>query len=146
MARREGRVTLSETESRAVLAAARLPFAAMDMARTPAEAAQAAAETGGPVAVKLLSRWITHKSDAGGVALGVKGGRQAREAFERIVASARIHAAEHGLPGEEYAVTITPMLDPPVAELLVGGQRDAGIGPVLTVGAGGVWVDASLPL
>ena len=140
-ARSEGRLTLSETESRSVLAAAGLPFGPMKVARTPAEAARAATGIGGPVAVKLLSGWITHKSDAGGVALGVTGARAARDAFARIVAGAKDHAAAHGLPREAYAATIAPMLDPPLAELLVGAHRDPGIGPVLTVGAGGVWVE-----
>ncbi len=139
--RREGRVTLTEAESRALLEEAGLEFASMEAARSAEEAAEAASRTGGPVAVKLLSRHITHKSDAGGVMLDVAGEDEARTAFESITANARMYARSRGLPPEDYGATVSPMFPAPVAELLVGAYRDPQLGPVLTVGAGGVWVE-----
>ena len=139
--RREGRVTLTETESRTLLQAAGLTFAPIEVARSAEEAAAAAARIGARVAVKLLSRHITHKSDAGGVVLNVAGPDAARIAFERIAENARAYARSHALPAEECAATVSPMLSAPVAELLVGAYRDPQLGPVLTVGAGGVWVE-----
>lgn len=140
-ARREGRVTLTETESRALLRAAGLTFAPTEVVRSAEEAATAAARTDRRVAIKLLSRHIAHKSDAGGVVLDVAGRDEARAAFEGIGENARAYARSHGLPAEECAATVSPMLPAPVAELLVGAYRDPQLGPVLTVGAGGIWVE-----
>ena len=139
--RNEDRITLTETESRELLAASGLGFERLDVAHSADEAAAAAERIGGPVAVKLLSRHITHKSDANGVFLDVTGGDQARAAFERIAANARAHARSHALPHDECSATVSPMFASPVAELLVGAYRDLQLGPVLTVGAGGIWVE-----
>ena len=139
--RREGRVTLTEAEARALLEEAGLAFAPTAVVRSPEEAAVATARSGAPVAVKLLSRHITHKSDAGGVVLNVVGADEARTAFESIAANASSYARAQKLPPEDYAATVSPMLPVPVAELLVGAYRDPQLGPVLTLGAGGVWVE-----
>lgn len=139
--RREGRVTLTEAESRALLEEAGLAFPQMEVVRSAEEAGDATARAVAPVAVKLLSRHITHKSDAGGVILNVADADAARAAFEMIAANASSYARSHGLPAEERAATVSPMLSAPVAELLVGAYRDPQLGPVLTVGAGGVWVE-----
>ena len=139
--RAEGRTTLTEMEARALLDGPGLAFPAAEVVRSPDEAATAARRAAVPVAVKLLSRHIIHKSDAGGVALDVAGPDQASAAFECIAANARAHARARGLPEEECAATVSPMLAAPVAELLVGACRDPGLGPVLTIGAGGVWVE-----
>lgn len=82
--------------------------------------------------MKLVSSTITHKSDVGGVALGVDDTAAAREAFTRIA----------GLTAEGEGVLVTPMLESPRLELLIGACRDPVLGPVLTVGAGGIWVEA----
>ena len=143
-ARAEGRVTLSETEARVLLGEAGLGFPPMEVVRSPEAAAAAAGRAGRPVAIKLLSRRIVHKSEAGGVALEVAaddGGGAAAEAFRRITASARAWAAAHGLPEEPGAATVSPMLPKPAVELLVGVCRVPGLGPVLTLGAGGTLVE-----
>ncbi len=140
-AQSEGRRTLSETESRTLLAESGLKFARAVTVRSGDEAAAALRDVDGPVAIKLVSRHIVHKTDAGGVELGVATAEEARAAFERILAAAREYARAHGLPAERHAVTVAPMLPQPVAELLVGATRDPQLGPVLTVGAGGIWVE-----
>ncbi len=143
-ARAEGRVALTETESRALLEDADLGFGPMEVARSPAEAASAAVRAGRPVALKLLSRYVVHKSDAGGVALEIAasdGGRAAAAAFERIAESARGYALAHAFPEEAIAVTVSPMLPVPVLELLVGAVRDPELGPALTLAAGGVFAE-----
>ena len=94
-----------------------------------------------PVAIKLLSRHITHKSDIGGVVLDVATAQGARDAFASIAKHARAHARARGLPAEASAATVSPMFEAPVAELLVGAYRDPRLGPVLTIGAGGIWVE-----
>lgn len=140
-ARAEGRTTLDEMEARALLAEAGLSFPPAEVVRSVDEAVAAAKRAGGPVAIKLLSQQITHKSDAGGVVLDVGTGDEARTAFERIAANASAYARDHGLPEEDNAATVSPMLAPPVAELLVGACRDPQLGPVLTIGAGGIRVE-----
>ena len=140
-AREEGRITLTETEARALLEAAGLAFPAAEVADSGDAAARAAERLGCPVAVKLLSRRITHKSDAGGVVLDVADGAAAARAFEAIVSNAHAYARAEGLPPEAWSVLVTPMLPAPTAELLIGAYRDPQLGPMLTVGIGGTRVE-----
>ncbi|MDE0074301.1 MAG: acetate--CoA ligase family protein [Gammaproteobacteria bacterium] len=140
-AREEGRITLIEVEARALLEAAGLAFPAAEVADSGHAAARAAERLGCPVAVKLLSRRITHKSDAGGVVLDVADGAAAARAFEAIVSNAHAHARAEGLPPEAWSVLVTPMLPAPTAELLIGAYRDPQLGPMLTVGIGGTRVE-----
>lgn len=139
--RRKHGITLAETESRELLAASGLRFEPLEVVHSADEAAAAAERRGGPVALKLLSRHITHKSDAGGVFLNLTGGDEARAAFQSVAANARAYARAHALPPEACSATVSPMLASPVVELLVGAYRDPQLGPVLTIGAGGIWVE-----
>lgn len=140
-ARAEGRATLNEMEARALLGEAGLAFPPTEVVHSADEAAATAKRAGCPVAIKLLSTQITHKTEAGGVILGVGTGHEARTAFERIAVNASAYARSRGLPEEDHAATVSPMLSPPVAELLVGACRDPHLGPALTIGAGGIWVE-----
>ena len=140
-ARAEGRITLTEMEARALLEAAGLAFPAAEVADSGEAAARAAERLGCPVAVKLLSRRITHKSDAGGVTLDVADGAGAALAFETIVSNAHAYARAENLPPETWSVLVTPMLSAPTAELLVGACRDPQLGPMLTLGSGGTDVE-----
>lgn len=137
----EGTTTLSEAEARALLGEAGMAFEETAVVRSAEEAAAAAANAGRPVAIKLLARHIVHKTDAGGVVLNVDDPAAAHAAFETVTANARAFARANALPREEYAATVSPMLAPPVAELLIGAYRDPHLGPVLTVGAGGTWAE-----
>lgn len=141
-ARAEGRIALTEVEARDLLADAGVAVHPASVVRSPSEAALVAESAGQPVAVKLLSKHIVHKSDAGGVVLDVAGPAEARDAFDRIARSAAAYARARDLPAESSAALISPMLPTPLAELLVGACRDPQLGPVLTVGAGGVWAES----
>lgn len=140
-ARAEGRITLTELESQALLEAAGLVFPAAEVADSGGAAARAAGRLGCPVAVKLLSRRITHKSDAGGVVLDVADGAAAARAFEAIVSNAHAYARAESIPLETPSVLVTPMLPAPTAELLIGAYRDPQLGPMLTLGSGGTDVE-----
>ena len=140
-ARADGRVVLTELEARELLADAGVVFEPVRVARSGGEAASAAESIARTVAVKLLSKHVVHKSDVGGVVLDVTGAAQARDAFDRIAHAAAEHARARDLPPEPCTVLVSPMLPPPLAELLVGAVRDPQLGPVLTVGAGGVWTE-----
>ena len=140
-AREDGRTTLTELEARAVLGDCGLAFEPAEIIRSGEEAAEKAVQHHHGLALKLLSRHIVHKSDARGVILDITTPREARDAFERIVANARSHARARGLPEERYAALASPMLPRPVAGFLIGACRDRQLGPVLTIGAGGIWVE-----
>ena len=101
---------------------------------TPAEAADAAEKLGFPVAVKVLSRQITHKSDLGLVALDVRTADCARGACDRILATAR------KIDADAYAV-VEPMAPDGVAEVIIGGKRDPQFGPTVLFGLGGIFVE-----
>jgi len=128
--------TLSEAASRAVLACYGLRGPAEAVAATPDEAAAAAARFAGPVALKILSPDILHKTEAGGVRLGLVGAEAVRGAATGILASARAHAPAARIEG----VLVQEMVSGG-QELLLGMVQDATFGPVLTVGFGGIHVE-----
>lgn len=97
------------------------------------EAATAAASFGGPVAMKIASPDIPHKTEAGGVRLGVADGQEASAAFEEIVANARAYAPAARIDGVEIQE-----MAPEGVEILLGVSTDDQLGPILTVGLGGV--------
>ena len=136
------RAALSEPEARKLLQEHGLHFAPYRVVSTAEEAADAVAALDGPAALKLVSRTIVHKSDAGGVCLDVSSREGAREAFGAIAANSTGWLNRHGLDAEEIRVLVSRMSPPPRVELLIGGYRDEQLGPVLTIGAGGIWVEA----
>lgn len=125
----------SEERARSLLQAAGVPLVPAVLARTADEAAAAAELFGGPVAVKLTSPQVLHKSDIGGVKLAVNGATEARAAFEAVV------AAGAGVVGAEIeGALVSPMRSSGI-ELLVGVVRDPHWGPMLAVAIGGVLVE-----
>ena len=128
---------LTEPEARDLVEAFGVPLSPAVLCRSGAEASLVAWEVREPVAVRAVVRGLFHKSDVGGVLLDVLPEGAAR-AFEQVVAAVR--RAGHAGAGAPAAL-VGPMLPPPVLELLVGVRRDPDVGLVLTVGAGGVWVE-----
>lgn len=124
----------SEHAALRVLAAHGVPVVPATLAFS-ADAAVAAAGDG-PVALKIASADIGHKSDIGGVALNLSGADAVREAFARLHANARLHAPNAVIDG----VLVAPMRSGGI-ELFVGVSQDSQWGPVLAVGLGGVWVE-----
>jgi acetyltransferase len=140
-ARRERRTALMETETRDLLEAYDVPVVDAIACRTLEEALAAAASMDGPVALKAVSPAITHKTDAGALALNLSGPEAVTAAFASVMGSASRFAIEHGATPDIRSVLVVPMLPEPVAELIVGVHQDPNFGPVLTVGAGGVNVE-----
>lgn len=128
--------TRNEAGAKAALSAAGLPFLKEAVARSADEAARAAEDLGGALAMKILSPDIQHKSDIGGVALNVAGPDQARAAFERVTAAAARHAPEARIDG----VLIAPMVSGGT-ELILGTVTDPFFGPVVMVGLGGIFAE-----
>ncbi|OLO25736.1 pimeloyl-CoA synthetase [Streptomyces sp. MNU77] len=129
------RGTWSEHAARGLLREAGVPVVPAVLAASAEEAAAAAAEFGEPVALKIVSPGILHKSDIGGVRLAVTGEAEVRAAYETVRGSA-VH-----VPGAEVeGVLVSPMRSGGT-ELLVGVVRDPEWGPMLAVGLGGVFVE-----
>jgi acyl-CoA synthetase (NDP forming) len=130
----DARGAWGEARSRALLAAHGVPVVPTKVAGSPAAAATAASELGWPVALKIASDQLLHKSDIGGVALGLRTPEEVADAAERLLKLAE----EHQVAAE--GVQVAPMRTGGV-ELLVSVKRDRLWGPVLAVGLGGVWVE-----
>ncbi|TAN13981.1 MAG: bifunctional acyl-CoA synthetase/GNAT family N-acetyltransferase [Burkholderiaceae bacterium] len=137
----EGRRMLTEPEAKVVVAAYGVTVPETVVARTPAEAAEAAARLLGKsaaVAVKLLSKAISHKSDVGGVVLGLESAAAAVAAAETIQRRVAEKVPDATIDG--YAVQ--PMIVRRNAqELIAGMSEDAIFGPVILFGAGGTAVE-----
>jgi acetate---CoA ligase (ADP-forming) len=125
----------SEVEARRLLAEAGVPVVPGGLARSADEAAELARQVGLPVALKVCSAQITHKSDIGGVVLGLGSEAEVRAGYEKV------RAAGMAVPGAGVdGVLVTPMRAGG-AELLAGVTVDPAFGPVLAVGLGGIWVE-----
>jgi len=136
--RSENRTILTEYESKAVLAAYRIPITPLELADTPDEAVTKSEAMGYPVVLKLNSLTVTHKLDVGGVQLNINTADEVRAAYERIregVTKAR--GAEHF-----QGVSVQPMVSIRDGyELIVGSSIDPQFGPVLLFGSGGTLVE-----
>ncbi|MGD9886171.1 MAG: GNAT family N-acetyltransferase, partial [Reyranella sp.] len=131
----EKRTVLTEPEAKRVLAAYGIPVVPTEVVLDAAEAAAAAVRIGFPVAVKILSREITHKSDVGGVALDLDSEQAVVEAVRAIHDKACTAAPGARIDG----YVIQPMIKRPHAvELILGAAEDPVFGPILLVGHGGV--------
>ncbi|MBK0400258.1 acetate--CoA ligase family protein [Limibaculum sp. M0105] len=125
---------MGEREAKRLLAEAGLPVVEDRLVRSAEEAAEAAREFGRS-AFKIASPDILHKTEAGGVRLGVTAD-DAAAAFERIMASARAHDSKARLDG----VLVSPMIEGGV-EMILGARIDPVFGPVVMAGLGGVFTE-----
>ncbi|MEA2930667.1 MAG: hypothetical protein QOG38_3095 [Hyphomicrobiales bacterium] len=129
--------TLPEHEGKAYLAALGIAVPQGALARSAEEAKRIAARIGYPVALKAQAAALAHKSDAGGVALGITDTISLDAAWQRIYE--RIAAARPGLALDGVLVEAVAA---PGLELIVGARRDPDWGPVVLVGLGGIWTEA----
>ncbi|HEY7143516.1 MAG TPA: acetate--CoA ligase family protein, partial [Streptosporangiaceae bacterium] len=125
----------SEEAARRLLAEAGVPVVPGGLAGSADEAVEIARSVGLPVALKICSAQITHKSDIGGVVLGLGSEAEVRAGYEKV------RAAGEAVPGASVdGVLVTPMRTGGT-ELLAGVTVDPAFGPVLAVGLGGIWVE-----
>ncbi len=135
----QGRHLLNEVESKALLSAFHIAVAQTSIAHSATEAMLMAQQMGFPVAMKINSQQVSHKSDVGGVRLGLSNGQAVRGAFMGMMDEVHRRVPEALLDG----VVIEPMVTRPNArEVLVGVVSDPVLGPVIAFGAGGVDVEA----
>ncbi len=134
----EGREWLNEAEAKQALAAYGIPALLAEVVADPEAAGAAAARIGGPVALKILSRDITHKSDIGGVMLDLEGAQAVQQAAEAMLKRVTEAAPEARLQG----FTVQAMCRRPQAEeLILGVVSDPQFGPVMLFGQGGTAVE-----
>lgn len=132
------REILSDTESKAILKAFRIPCTPTLEARNPAEALIHAESLGFPVVMKISSQQISHKSDVGGVKVNILNAPDVRSTYKSLVENARRIKPDAEIRG----VTVEPMASSADArELMVGVKRDSVFGPVIAFGAGGTMAE-----
>ena len=127
---------LHEVEAKNRLKPAGIPVVETRLAKTKAEAAAVSKEIGYPVAMKILSPDISHKTEAGGVKLNLMNASQVGKAYSEMMASVKEKAPGAKIEG----VSIQKMAEPGV-EIIIGMSRDAQFGPVLMFGLGGIFVE-----
>ncbi len=132
----QGRKELVEVEAREVLAAYGLAVARTRLATNLEECIRAAREIGYPVVLKIASPLILHKTEVGGVVVGIRDTDELVNAYEAVTSAARKFVP----PASIWGVLVQEML-PPSRELIVGMSRDAQFGPLLMIGLGGIYVE-----
>ncbi len=136
-ARQQGRMLLTELESKALLSAYGIPVVETIPAYSEDEAVATADQIGYPVVLKLLSQTITHKTDVGGVQLNLRDWDAVRAAYRGIEKSVSDKAG----PGHFLGVSVQPMMKLDGYELIIGSSIDPQFGPVLLFGTGGQLVE-----
>jgi acyl-CoA synthetase (NDP forming) len=134
--RRTSRTLLTEIESKALLSEAGIPIVETLLARSKEESVLISKKLGFPVALKIVSPEITHKSDVGGVQLGLKTSKQVEAAYDEIVSVVKRKSPKSKIDG----VSVQKMAMPGT-EVIIGMTKDAQFGPVLMFGLGGILVE-----
>jgi acyl-CoA synthetase (NDP forming) len=127
---------LTEVDSKELLKKAGIPVVEAKLARTKKEAIAISKELGFPVVLKIGSPDVVHKSDSGGVKLGLTNATQVGKAYSQIISSVKQAHPEARIDG----VSVQTMA-PPGVEVIVGMSKDAQFGPVLMFGLGGILVE-----
>jgi acetyltransferase len=134
----ERRTTLTEMESKSLLSAFHITVTRTMLARTATEALMIGSQLGYPVALKISSPDIPHKSEVGGVALGVRNASEVRSRFAEMMTTIRGALPDARIEG----LTIQEMGSKPNGrEICVGVVRDSLFGPIITFGAGGTMIE-----
>ncbi|MEM3760184.1 MAG: acetate--CoA ligase family protein [Candidatus Bathyarchaeia archaeon] len=134
--RKEGRKFLLEPEAKTVCMDYDIPVTKFEVAKSEAEAVKFAETIGFPVVLKVVSPDIIHKSDVGGVIVGLKSAGEVRDAYRQILGNVKKHMADAKIVGilvQEMAPTST--------EIIVGAIKDPQFGPALMFGLGGIFVE-----
>ncbi len=133
---KEGRKKLLEHEALEVIKAYGAPIAEAALAKTPEEAGEIAEKIGFPVVLKIVSPDISHKSDVGGVIVGVDSKEKAIEAAKKIIEN-----VSKNMPNARISGILVQKMAKKGLEVIVGGLRDNIFGPVVMFGLGGIFVE-----
>ena len=135
--RSEGRVSIADFEARAIMTAYGFKIPQSEIADTPEQALEIAARMGYPVVLKIASPDILHKTDVGGVKVGLQNAEDVRDAYELMVYRAQRYIPEARILG----CLVQQMVPAGGLEVLVGMNRDPQFGPLVTFGLGGIYVE-----
>ncbi|GAA3733613.1 acetyl coenzyme A synthetase (ADP forming)-like protein [Spinactinospora alkalitolerans] len=135
-ARQEGRTSLTAPEGKAVADAYGIPTPKEALATSADEAVSLAVELGLPVVAKIVSPDILHKTEAGGVEVGLESPQEVAAAYRRIVANARAHDAEARIDGVQIQQQVGAG-----EEVIIGATTDVTFGKIVVFGLGGVLVE-----
>jgi acyl-CoA synthetase (NDP forming) len=127
---------LLEPEAISLLRDYSIPYPDHGVARSAEEAVDIAARLGYPVVLKIVSPDAIHKSDMGGVALGIGDGSGVADAYDRIVATVREH-----IPDADIQGILVSKQAPAGLEVIVGAMHDAMFGPAVLFGLGGIFTE-----
>ncbi len=133
---KEKRRKLLEHEALELIKAYGAPIADAGLAKTPEEAGELAEKMGFPVVLKIVSPDISHKSDVGGVIVGVNSKEEAIEAAKKIIEN-----VSKNVPSARIAGILVQKMAKKGLEIIVGGLRDNIFGPVVMFGLGGIFVE-----
>jgi acetyl coenzyme A synthetase (ADP forming)-like protein len=136
-ARSDSRLTIGDAESRSILQAYGLRVPKSEIAETPEQASIIAGKIGYPVVLKIASPDILHKTDIGGVKVGLKNSEDLRDAFELMVYRAQRYVPDARI----WGCLVQEMAPSGGLEVLVGMNRDPQFGPLVTFGLGGIYVE-----
>ena len=136
-AKADGRFAIGDAEAWDILTAYGLKIPKSSLAKTADEAIELAAEIGYPVVLKIASPDILHKTDVGGVKVGLESADQVRDAFDLM-----IYRTERFLPEALiWGCQVQEMAPAGGIEVLIGMNRDPQFGPLVTFGLGGIYVE-----
>jgi len=133
---KEGRSILTEFESKKILKQAGISVVETKLAKTQKEAVSLSQKMGFPVALKITSPDVIHKSDSGGVKLSINSVTEVKKAYDEILKKVRKQypdATIHGVSVQKMAL--------PGTEVIVGSSKDPQFGPVIMFGLGGIFVE-----
>lgn len=134
--RSQGRLELGEIEAREVMAAYGMRLPPSELAQSPEAAVEIANRLGYPIVLKISSPDILHKSDIGGVRVGLQSAGEVRDAYELIEYRARRYQ-----PNADIRGVLVQQQAPKGRECLVGVSRDPQLGPLIGFGMGGIYVE-----
>jgi len=133
----EGRVSIGDAEARSILISYGLRIPQSEVAETAERAVEIAGQIGYPVVLKIASPDILHKTDVGGVKVGLSNAEAVRDAFELMVYRAQRYIPEARI----WGCLVQEMVPSGGLEVLVGMNRDPQFGPLVTFGLGGIYVE-----
>ncbi len=136
LSRKRGQMNIPEQESKAIVQAYGFTIPQSSMARSAEDAITAAGNIGYPVVMKIVSPDIIHKSDVGGVKIGIAGPSEVRDAYELM--TTRIKNSQ---PGARLQGVLVQEMIEEGREIIIGMTRDPQFGPMLMFGLGGVYVE-----
>ncbi|MEM3731229.1 MAG: acetate--CoA ligase family protein [Candidatus Bathyarchaeia archaeon] len=135
-AHKEGRKYLLETEAKSICQEYGIPVTKFKLAKSEDEAIKFSEEIGYPIVLKIVSPDIIHKSDVGGVVVGLKSASEVRDAYKKILENVKKHKKDAKIVG-----VLVQEMAPPSTEVIVGAVKDPQFGPALMFGLGGIFVE-----